>query len=458
MIHALRNIRCPDAPFDVAVVIPTVMRPSLERAVRSVFKQDCGGRVQILIGIDVPADRSAIADRIDGACPAHMSVTWVDPGYSTSQAHGGVHPNAFGGSLRTVLSHLAEADRLAYLDDDNWWAPHHLSDLLGAIDGHGWAFSLRWFVDPSTGETLTVDDFESVGPDRGVYARRDIGFVDTSSLMLDRRACQDVLHEWAIPMFPNGTGEDRRVLHALRRVGTPGETGRPSVYYTLNPDAGTHPHRDAAFAARGLSPHRPSQARHSSRIGVARHVEDYLAGTDTPRLRIGRGLLPRDGWLSGDFAPVSPAAIPLASTGHLPFADAAFAEIALTAIDSLRFPNARRMLTEAARTLRPGGSLRLQCTDLYRLLDLFLPGRPTPEATGYLDWARKTFVPDVAGATPTVILNELYRTQGLRFLFGEVLLRRLLAQAGFVEIVRPMSDALPDSHPHTALTLDAQRP
>jgi hypothetical protein len=36
-------------PFDVAVVIPTVLRPTLLRAVRSIFRQDLKGRIQILI-------------------------------------------------------------------------------------------------------------------------------------------------------------------------------------------------------------------------------------------------------------------------------------------------------------------------------------------------------------------------------------------------------------------------
>ena len=39
--------------FDVAVVMPTLLRPSLKRAVESVFAQDVRGRVQILIGVDV---------------------------------------------------------------------------------------------------------------------------------------------------------------------------------------------------------------------------------------------------------------------------------------------------------------------------------------------------------------------------------------------------------------------
>jgi hypothetical protein len=45
--------------MDAAVIIPTLLRPSLVRAVQSVFAQQFGGRVQILIGIDQRSGRCA---------------------------------------------------------------------------------------------------------------------------------------------------------------------------------------------------------------------------------------------------------------------------------------------------------------------------------------------------------------------------------------------------------------
>jgi len=45
----------PQSPADVAVVMPTILRPVITQAVASVFAQDYAGRVQLLIGVDRPS-------------------------------------------------------------------------------------------------------------------------------------------------------------------------------------------------------------------------------------------------------------------------------------------------------------------------------------------------------------------------------------------------------------------
>ena len=41
-------------PFDFAVVMPSILRPTIADAIASVFAQDFPGRVQLLIGVDEP--------------------------------------------------------------------------------------------------------------------------------------------------------------------------------------------------------------------------------------------------------------------------------------------------------------------------------------------------------------------------------------------------------------------
>ena len=115
-------------PFDVAVVITTLVRDTLARAVESIYSQDFDGSLQILIGIDDPNADLRQLEELVGKCPSHMAVSVVNPGYSSFVLNGGLYPG-YGGVLPTVLSYLANARYVAYLDDDNWWGPSHISDL-----------------------------------------------------------------------------------------------------------------------------------------------------------------------------------------------------------------------------------------------------------------------------------------------------------------------------------------
>lgn len=222
--------------MDAAVVIPTMLRPSLVQAVRSVFAQQFDGRIQILIGIDKP---QGALDLLDAACaerPPNCVVQVLYPGYSTSARHGGLSPAADGGVLRCVLTYLANSRCVAYLDDDNWWDPLHLQSLRRALDGAQWAFARRWFVHPESDRPVAVDRWESVGPDAGVFKERFRGFVDPSCLMIDKTACPDAPPAWNFPLLSrDGRSADRRVFRVLstryRGVGT----GTATVYYRMNP-------------------------------------------------------------------------------------------------------------------------------------------------------------------------------------------------------------------------------
>jgi hypothetical protein len=177
-----------------------------------------------------------------------MHLMVVDPGYSTSVRHGGLHANQFSGALRTILTYLANSRHVAYLDDDNWFAPDHLSSLLAA--GGDWAYARRWFVADDT--PLCVDDWESVGPGAGVYAEQYGGFVDPSSLMLDKLACINVAPLWSMAPFPDGSGEDRLVFEALRSQYRGAATGKATSYYRMQPRDAMHLERLHVMRQRGI--------------------------------------------------------------------------------------------------------------------------------------------------------------------------------------------------------------
>ncbi len=100
-------------PYDVAVVIPTIGRPVLERAVQSVFRQDFPGTIQILIGVGNPIGDRELLSKLDhlGRLPTATSscltqATRLPPGMGSS------FPQTRTASLRTSLSYAALIDSL----------------------------------------------------------------------------------------------------------------------------------------------------------------------------------------------------------------------------------------------------------------------------------------------------------------------------------------------------------
>jgi len=229
----------------VAVVIPTILRPSLADALSSVFAQSFQGNIHVLVGIDSPQGDVGIIDQVCAKRPSHCTVQVLYPGYSTSVRHGGLHPARDGGVMRAVMTYLANARCVAYLDDDNWWATSHLHLLRMGLDTASWGFALRWFVHPVSGRPVCVDEWESVGPGRGVFCKGFGGFVDPNCLMLDKLACAAAVPLWNRPLAGDAKAmsADRNVFAALRAHSTPHAVEQATVFYRLDPADPEHSSR-----------------------------------------------------------------------------------------------------------------------------------------------------------------------------------------------------------------------
>ncbi len=222
--------------FDAAVVVTTVCRPSLLKAVSSVFNQTGVSRLQVLIGIDMAEGDASLVSAALAARPPQHAVTVMDLGYSTSVRHGGLHYAAdAGGALRTILTYCANSRFVAYLDDDNWLHETHIARLLAAIRDRDWAYTLRYLVDPDTMEAAAVDRWESVGPGKGIYRDQLGGFVDPNCLMIDKLRCDAMIRFWASPLPGDFAhlSADRSAFEMLRRSSAIGFTEAATVYYLM---------------------------------------------------------------------------------------------------------------------------------------------------------------------------------------------------------------------------------
>lgn len=258
----------PQSPADVAVVMPTILAPSLLRAARSVLRQDFAGRVQLLIGIDVHRGDPALLDTIREECPPHVALTVLDLGYSTSVRHGGLHGNAYSGALRAILTYAANSRLVAYLDDNDWYSPTHLAGLVDAMAGRAWAFSHRWLADPRGAGVICRDEWDSVGPGAGRNVTAFGGFCHPSTLMLDKIACHFAIPLWCNALFPDGSGEDRLVFEALHKNFAWRGTGEATCFCTLSEAALGDAHHVAEFRRRGI--HWPQDRSLLGRLAVHR--------------------------------------------------------------------------------------------------------------------------------------------------------------------------------------------
>jgi hypothetical protein len=221
----------PQMQVQVSVVIPTILRPCLEIALRSVFAQEGVGRIQILIGVDKPGDPQPLYRLLEKR-PVNVSALVVALPYSTSVRHGGPHVATDGGGLRSILTFMANSRHVAYLDDDNSWEPNHLAGLLKAVQGKVWAFSHRLLIDEESGEPLAVDRWDSVGVGKGRFAAQG-GLVDPNCLILDKVAAARVLGRWAETADGRpGVTADRHVFAALKDSAH-GESPQATVRYGI---------------------------------------------------------------------------------------------------------------------------------------------------------------------------------------------------------------------------------
>jgi len=166
----------------VSVVIPTVGRPELIRAVESALSQTVPPKEVLVI-----ADTVAPID-----LPDHPAVRLLRVG-----------PGAGGNVARQTGIEAAGSELIALLDDDDEWFESHLSNLLGSVppDAHAvhWIASSRLYARSSNGKSRIwpqrlMDDSESLP--QYIFRKKaligGVGFIQASTLLFPRQLAIDV--------------------------------------------------------------------------------------------------------------------------------------------------------------------------------------------------------------------------------------------------------------------------
>ncbi|MEM7338298.1 MAG: methyltransferase domain-containing protein [Actinomycetota bacterium] len=162
----------------------------------------------------------------------------------------------------------------------------------------------------------------------------------------------------------------------------------------------------------------------------------HFAETDDPKLHIGSGWVPREGWLNVELHPVRSDVMNMDAAAPFPFDDGTFAYVfSEHMIEHISYVDGGRMLAECFRVLRPGGRIRISTPDIGFLVDLYGPGKSQLQEN-YIEYLTSFPDPEAPEPLDTFVINKYVRAWGHQFNYDEPTLRRHFEAAGFVDVSR----------------------
>lgn len=159
--------------LDVSVVIPTIGRPELARALASVRCQSVRCR-EVIVVLDRPSARKDVNGLLHD-------------GETLLVTDGGVG----GGSSRNIGLDHAQGRYVAFLDDDDWWEPTKAETQYRALEDAGATFSYTSTAFVGDGPLRVLPEDQYAPPDsiaaylvRRPGLRHGAGYMQTSSLVI----------------------------------------------------------------------------------------------------------------------------------------------------------------------------------------------------------------------------------------------------------------------------------
>lgn len=207
----------------VAVIVPTVGSEKLKKCLDSIDAQTYGN-LAIIIVSDCPPLNGAIHiyDIVDNSSYNKETQVIYLP-YNT----GG--NGYYGHRIYASIPHLLNQDYIFFLDEDNWYEPSHVDDMVRTFQDNPEAqfvHSLRNICGEDT-EFLCQDNCESLGA-HPVWFNEMEHLVDTSTYAFRRDFIQQTCGLWHFKW-----GGDRRFFYSVK--GTPFAcTGKYTVNYRLD--------------------------------------------------------------------------------------------------------------------------------------------------------------------------------------------------------------------------------
>lgn len=155
----------------VTIITPTTGTKHLEQCVNSVANQTYDN-IQHLVVVDGKEHRKKAEQQIHH--DADILVLPYNTGYDQYNGH----------RIYGAATYLAEGQYIIFLDEDNWFEPNHVEELVKRVgdNGNGWAYTLRKIVNQD-GEYICNDDCESLGKWKSVLNDQ---FVDVNCYIIHK--------------------------------------------------------------------------------------------------------------------------------------------------------------------------------------------------------------------------------------------------------------------------------
>ncbi len=172
------------------------------------------------------------------------------------------------------------------------------------------------------------------------------------------------------------------------------------------------------------------------RLSAPRKIRRYLASAPVAKLQIGSGHNLLAGWLNTTLYPLEPGTVYLDARRPFPLPDASLDYIfSEHLIEHLEFDEARSMLRECHRALKPGGRMRIATPDLKQIIALYTQPDGADQAS-YIRWIMSTFRSQFGDFSPAHAINQSFHGWRHKFIYDEPTLTQALADAGFCRVMR----------------------